>query len=314
MQVALNQNIYIAGVGAIGSLLACRLTQENSAINLILKNETQLTTYQQSGLTINYENHNYSCHPKANTIDNLGETPINYLIACVKAYDILNLLIDLKANLNEHSIIILLNNGLGVLDEIKIKFSHLRIISGICTMGAYLEKPFTVKAFLNGKFHLGSINDAFTHNELEFFYKSFKKANLPIQWEEDIKTIIWEKFALNCSINILTVIFSCKNGELLDHGDLLKDLTAEIAAVIRAYGINIEASTLLKKVISLLKNVGENYSSMYCDVKSNKTTEISHLNEYLIKLAEEKNMPTKLNSKLLKQFYMAYDNNNKYPT
>jgi len=314
MQATDNQKIYIAGIGAIGCLLACRLTQENCAINLILKNEEQLTSYQQSGLNINYENQNYNCHPKANIIDNLGDTPIKYLISCVKAYDILSLLMSLKSNLNEDSIIILLNNGLGVLDEIKNKLPKLRIVSGICTIGAYLEKPFSVNAFLNGKIDLGSINDKFYQSELEFFYKSFKKAKLTIQWEEHIKDIIWEKFALNCSINILTVILSCKNGNLLAYEDLLKDLTEEIAVVISAYGINMEASTLLAKVISLLKNVSENYSSMYCDVKFNKPTEISHLNEYLIKLAKEKNIPTKLNSKLLTQFYMAYDHKKyKYP-
>jgi 2-dehydropantoate 2-reductase len=305
MQAADNQKIYIAGIGAIGSLLACRLTEENCAINLILKNEEQLTSYQQSGLTINYENENYNCHPQANTIDNLGDTPIKYLIACVKAYDILNLLMSLKSNLNERSIIILLNNGLGVLDEIKIQLPKLRIISGICTIGAYLETPFNVNAFLNGKFHIGSINDQFSHDEIEFFYQTFKKSNLPMQWEENIKTIIWEKFALNCSINMLTVILSCKNGGLLAYGNLLKELTEEIATVITAYGINIDASSLLKKVTSLLQNVSENYSSMYCDVKSNKPTEISHLNEYLIKLAKEKNISAKLNSKLLGQFYRA---------
>lgn len=298
--VKTNTTIHIAGIGALGSVLAASFCRSDYPIHLLLKKH-QLIVYNESYLTMINGEEKYTCHPPAMDIEHVNE-PIDFLICCVKSYDITNVLMQLENRLHQHSIIILIHNGLGIVDEIKMQLPQLRIISGVCTIGAYLEKPFMVHAFLEGKVHLGCILGQFKAQEIEVISTAFQQANLPYQWEDDIEPLIWEKFALNCSINILTALFNCKNGDLLLHGELLEKMTYEIAQVISAYGMSMSGKDLYIKVIQLLKRVGNNYSSTYKDVQHKRRTEIPYLNGYLIKLAQQQQIPTPVNIELWNQF------------
>ncbi len=294
---------YIAGIGALGSVLAGHIEHSGHAVQLVLKNEHQLCAYQQAKLTVLSDDNPLTCHPPACHIDELNHTPIHYLLSCVKAHDITTLLMRLQCYLTEKSIIVLIHNGLGVIEEIKTQWPHLRLIAGVSTVGAYLEKPFVVRAFLEGAFYLGGVHGEFSKDEIKTLCMTFKDAKLPALWEDNIYPMMWEKFALNCSINILTALFRCKNGDLLLDVEPLKKLTAEVAEVVTAYGMNMTASHLFLKVTQLLQRVAGNYSSMYGDVQMNKPTELPYLNEHLIKLAKQKNIATPFNLELLTQFY-----------
>jgi 2-dehydropantoate 2-reductase len=273
---------------------------------LLLKNKQQLSTYQNTYLTSTVSNQTFSCHPEAIDIQQLSQEPINHLICCVKAHDITPLLVSLNHRINQQSIILLIHNGIGVLDEIKKQRPDLRIISGCSTIGAYIEKPFAVKAFLEGTISLGSSIGIFSSIEIKTIGTTFSKTNLSYQWEDNIEKKIWEKFAINCSINLLTALLSCKNGELLQHGDLLKKITDEVSQVLEAYNVNFLGNQLNNKVIETIKYTANNYSSTYKDTHENRRTEINYLNEHLVQLARKKQIPTPITTQLLIQFYQYF--------
>lgn len=296
---------HIAGIGAIGTLLAASFSQRAVAVNVILKNNHQLAVYEQHQLSVITEKATYTAHPRAINLEQIDE-PIHYLLCCVKAYDATQLIMRLKPNLHKNSIIILMHNGLGVLDELKHQLPQLRIIFGLTTIGAYLEKPFSVRAFLDGAIYLGRVSGEFTTDEITMICSAFQAANLPCRWEKDIHNKLWEKFAINCSINLLTVIHACKNGDLRPHDGELKTITQEIAHVLNAYDVPVTQPELFNIVTHIINITANNYSSMYQDVQNKKPTELHYLNEYLVKLARQKNILMPFNNELLKQFYSKF--------
>jgi 2-dehydropantoate 2-reductase len=297
---------HIAGIGALGSVLATSFFQAGHTVRLLLKNKRQLITYQNTQLTMSSSNHTFSCHPEAITIQQLSQEPIHYLMCCVKAHDITPLLWGLKHRLNQQSVILIIHNGIGVLDEIKKRRPDLRIISGCSTIGAYLEKPFTVTAFLEGTLSLGSSIGLFSPMEITTIDNAFKMTNLSYQWEENIQKKTWEKFAINCSINLLTALLNCKNGELLQHDLLLTNMTNEVSQVLQAYNVNLLNNQLKSKVIETIKYTANNYSSTYKDIQLNRRTEMEYLNGQLVQLAQKKQIPTPIISELLAQFYQRF--------
>ena len=297
---------HIAGIGAIGTLFATSLCRGGESVRLILKNARQLETYQSVPLKMNTESFEFTCHPPALTVQDLANVSIQNLICCTKAYDVSKLLLSLKDNLSPNSMIILIHNGMGVIEEVRQQLPHLRIISGITTLGGYLESPYTLRAFLNGSLYLGASLGRFSHDELGVLSLLFKKISVPYKWVNTIQLMIWEKFAINCSINMLTALFSCKNGELIQHQDLLSDLSAEIASVLVGYDIDISKDQLLQKVLEVIQHTAGNYSSMYQDIKNHRLTEIGYLNNYLAKLAAQKNIKVPVINRLLNQFYQQF--------
>jgi len=291
----------IVGIGAIGGLISGQFFRNNCPITLLLKNDIQLNDYKRSGLTLIHPQEKFTCYPNAININNVQDR-IKHLIVCVKAHEIMNVLNILKQNLTEQSLIILIHNGLGILDEIKKTFPHLRIIIGISNLAAYYESPFIVRCFMKDKLYLGTSQGSFTENEIKEIKNTFKRAKIHFSWTNNIKFAAWKKFSINCTINILSALYYCKYGELLKHKIMLENLTREIASVLRAYGIKLSPKNLFKAVVSLLIINSESYSSMLQDVKRGRQTELPYLNLYLIKLAKQKNISVPLNLKLIKEF------------
>lgn len=296
---------HIAGIGAVGTIIATNFCRANLPVQLILKNEKQLAEYQQSQLTITTDTYNYTCHPQATSASSLHE-PIDRLICCTKAYHVSPLLDSLQANLTEESIIILLHNGVGVLDEVRTKWPHLRIISGITTLGGYLEKPYAVQAFLKGSVSLGSTVGNFSKEDIRIVEAAFIQSGLTCVWAEDIQELIWDKFAINCSINILTAVFNCKNGELIKHTKLVQQLTKEIALVLSSYNVPMDAALLFERACKVIENTAQNYSSTFQDVKFKRLTEMDYLNGRLMLLAKQKEIEIPLTEKLLAVFYTRF--------
>jgi 2-dehydropantoate 2-reductase len=298
---------HIAGVGAMGTIIAASFCRGQQTVELILKSEDTVSFYNSFGLRIVADSMQFKCHPKAVAYNSI-ETPIQRLICCTKAYDVSNLLFSLRDYLTKESIIILIHNGMGVLGEIKMQLPELRIISGITTVGGYLTEPYSVQAFLKGSTILGETLGHFTEEEILNIKEAFNKSSLNLTWTETINELIWDKFSINCSINLLTALFSCKNGELLHHADLLKNVTQEIALILSAYDKDIVADSLFAKVCTVIENTAGNYSSMNQDIKNNRLTEIHYLNAYLLQLAEQKNIPAPLTKDLLTRFYKQFPN------
>lgn len=299
----------IAGAGAMGSLFASHFCEAGLEVQLLLKNKDQLNAYKNNALTLHSGNHTITHHPKAIIKEQLQNQSIDHLLCCVKAFDALPLLLQLKHHLHEKSIIILLHNGMGVLDEIPLQWPELRIISGISTLGAYLEKPFTVRASLQGHCVLGPGLGSFSDMEIAEVCASFQKAKLPYQWDNSIRTRIFEKFAVNCCINMLTALFNCKNGDLMTHHHALKQLATEISLVVSSYGMDLSPEEILRMTLEILERTAENYSSMYHDMQRGQQTEIAYLNEYLTHLAQQKRIETPFNDALLHQFYLKLQEN-----
>ncbi|GGI75226.1 ketopantoate reductase family protein [Legionella impletisoli] len=297
-------NWWVAGIGAMGTLIACKLHQSGQEVTLLLKDQTQLDRY--SGLRFCSIDTTYSCRPRANIVSNLHETSIQQLILCCKAYDIVPLLRQIRPFLAENALVVMIHNGIGVLEEIKAFLPDLRLVLGISTLGAYLEQPFKIKACMGGQLQLGILNGHFTFTETEAIKASFEQTKLTIQWQNDIKPFMWKKFAINCAINMFTAIYQCKNGDLLSRPEEIRKQCDEIALVLNAYEVEITSDGLFQTVMQVIRQTAANYSSMYTDAVNGKKTELNYLNEQLVRLAKAKYLPTPFSSALIAQFYRVY--------
>jgi 2-dehydropantoate 2-reductase len=201
-------------------------------------------------------------------------------------------------------LIILIHNGVGVLEEIREHFpSEWRIISGVTSLGAYLKQPFSVNAFLDAELFLGATVGDFSEKEITTITQVFSASGLKCTWTDSIMMLIWEKFAINCSINLLTALCSCQNGQLMQYERLLRALIQELVVVLKVCEVPFDHEALVRKVYHTLRLTAGNYSSMHQDIKNNKKTEIAYLNQKLVSIAEKNNTPVPITRNLLSMFY-----------
>ena len=100
------------------------------------------------------------------------------------------------------------------------------------------------------------------------------------------------------SINPLTALLDCPNGELRQHPDRVALICREVAAVIEREGYHTSESDLRYYVDQVIESTAENISSMLQDIRAMRHTEIDYITGYLLKRARAHGITVAENSRL----------------
>ena len=278
---------YILGAGAMGCLWAAYLSLAGFPVVLI-------TRSRRNGTTINLSRgkHSETVAIEQLTVDELKRSTIDikHLLVTTKAQQTVAALSDIKRHIDKHATLLILQNGMAS-KHIAALLPTQRLIIGITTDGAYRTDVLSVVHAGVGKTLIGDNS----------IIQSLPEQYLAIAFCQDIETKQWQKLAVNCAINGLTVIYNCRNGELLDNKAAMTQITLlcdEITAVMQALSITMETS-LFQQTVDTLTITANNYSSMYQDCKQKQATEIDYLNGYLCSEAERLGITCPENQRVL---------------
>lgn len=225
---------------------------------------------------------------KANT--KIKQIPSNTLILLsTKVTDSEKAIVGIKHLIKKDTIILLLQNGLGIEDIVKKILLDNEVIRTVITLGSNFLEPGKIS------------NISYTSTILEKTKSAEKIARLlndcglKAKVSENINVQVWKKLTINCVLNPLTAIFQVKDDEIIV--DSLKfirhSIVDECIKVAKAEGIDIDPS--IKKMIDNKLSQFTNYSSMCQDIMKGKKTEIDFLNGKVVEIGEKYNIPTPFN-------------------
>ncbi|MBL4606480.1 MAG: 2-dehydropantoate 2-reductase [Pseudomonadales bacterium] len=289
----------ILGLGCIGSLWASRFMNNDIPIELLLSNKARLEALKSRGLTVYQNTGSTTYRPQQLSTRETDRETIKHLLITTKAQQTLLALDAFSHRINTKTRLIVLQNGMGVAEEIQRKMPLNPLFLGITTEGAYRTDSCTVVHAGEGETWIGPAqkNQQFTQFSL------LQNINQRCFWENNIHPRLWQKFAINCAINGLTVLFECKNGELLQIKEAYKkmaDICGEIETVLSKKGISL-AEPLLKTTTHIAQRTANNYSSMLQDFRAQRDLELKYLNIYLCEEAQRLHLDTPHNQALLKE-------------
>lgn len=292
-----NNPWYILGAGAMGCLWAAYLTLAGFPAVLITR-----TKRNGSNIQLTKNGHSQSITVKQITVSEVQQSALNIkqLLVTTKAQQTLPALTDIKPNIDKQATLLILQNGMASKDIAKLLPSQ-QLITGITTDGAYRTSELTVVHAGEGETLIGD------RHIIQYLPKQF----LSIKYCDDIDSRQWQKLAINCAINGLTVIYQCRNGELLDNEKAMARiqlLCDEITTVMQALAIDIQ-NPLFEQTVHTLNITANNFSSMYQDCKQQQTTEIDFINGYLCNEAKRLNISCPENQRILasiKQIEQSY--------
>lgn len=305
-------NWYILGPGAIGSLWASRFTHHGTPVSLICRTP-QSARQLGRGLTIENQQGSHLFYPHCVTCDQIP-SPCNRLLITCKAHQTKTALDSIKAFINAETQIVLLQNGIGIANEIQRQFPHNPLTIGITNEAAYRKAPNHIVHAATGQTWLGPYS---LHDNTSTKHPAPTQDQSPltllapqVEWDTHIMQRVWQKFAINCAINGLTVLYQCRNGQLLDQNKKqqhLQRICHEIDQVLEATPHSGTGSTY-EKAVAIASQTAPNYSSMLQDFKHNKSLEIDYLNGYLCELATQNNIRCEENRTLTQQLKKLHPN------
>lgn len=294
----------ILGAGAIGCLWAYQGLQAGRDISLILRNEDRLATFQAQGGVSAVHQGLKTTLPCPALLPNQVQSPVSQLLVCCKAQQTTSALEQIADKLADDAIVLLLQNGMGVADEVRSQWPGLKVFAGITTDGVHLVAPFTIQRAGYGVTRIGLYPSDESGDASREAAAALGFPGLAIEACKDIHHAQWQKLAVNIIINPLTALYDIRNGELPRHPEastFIRPLAKEIALAATAEGMALQAEDIEQWAMDACQRTAANISSMLQDIRHGRTSEIGYINGYLQRVAEKHGLELPNNRALLQR-------------
>ena len=202
--------------------------------------------------------------------------------------------------IDDHTMIMCLQNGLGNYDEIAKVVPEEQLIIGNTAFGATPVAPGHVKHTGVGVTNMGSLKAPM--EKVEAVAEALRSSGLEVSVHENVMNTIWHKLVANVAINGMSALLETKNGFVNGNQyahEAARMLVEEAIRVANACGCTLDHDAELEHAYEVSRNTDETISSMVQDVQHHRETEIRIITGAVCRLGREHNIPTPCNDLLL---------------
>lgn len=334
---SISRRIYMLGLGNVGKFVAHSLAgiPNRPPITLLFHHKNLFRMWDRHGRALELQQYGkseqregfdvslaQSADRQAPARRDEGETIYN-LIVSVKGHTTAAALSTIAHRLTSGSTILFLQNGMGIVDEVNEKLfpdadTRPSYMVGLSTYHLHAAGHFGISKHGVGTMALGSLSGSWslpvkfsdpmlrigsqitpsTRYLLRTLTRTPALAAMGLA-PIDLFQLQVERLAVQSIIDPLSVMFDCRNGELLDNPAItrvMRLLLSESSLVIRSLpelqhlpNVNLRFSPakLEYQITSIAKTTASNESAMVQDIKEGKKTEIEWLNGYIVRRGEE---------------------------
>jgi len=285
MSQAASPRVLILGTGAMASLVGARLARAGQATVTLAGSWTEaIDVIRARGVTVEEAGSSFTAFPAACRIEEAPACDIVLVLVKATATAGPALMQAVRRAGQDGAIVVTLQNGLGNRERLEQAAGSDRVAVGVASFGATLVGPGHVRAF-PGEVVLGLQATSAADAAVQRLAEVLSAAGIPAETSYDIEPRVWEKLAINCSINPLAALTGLTNGALLRKGrlrTLMGQAAAEVAAVALARGIRL-TEDLRARVEAVAHATSENRASMLQDLDRGVGTEVEFLNGAVVR-------------------------------
>ena len=283
-------NVIVLGAGAIGSAIAYKLAAKHTVTLIGRKKHVDLIN--SKGLKVSGADSGTFRVKAQTSIRKIEENTVIFL--STKVHDGAVALSKVKKLIRKDTVIVCMQNGLGVTDVAKKAVSgKCAVLRGITMIGAVFLEPGNVYISSFG------LNQIETHAKAKGIVSMMKNSGLESKVERGLKKAVWKKVIFNCCFNPVTAILRVRNNVIAkkELDALKKSIISECLAVAKKNGVTFREDFL--KLFNSVARKSTNYSSTYQDLEKGKKTEIDYLNGAVSKLGKKYGITTPVNDSLV---------------
>ena len=286
-------DITIVGAGALGNMLATKLSRNNK-VNLIVKKKHTGLIENQEILFKDIDGNIIKSKINIGTdIENC-----DLIILCVKSYDT-QILIQKLSNLD--TAILLCQNGLKTMNYAlknidEKRLSYLVTGNGISKIKAGISEHRGL-----GFTYLGNLSKS-KSDLLQNLSKNLKEEDMDCSIVENIEEFVWLKTVINSAINPIATLAEVKNGKLKNPelNDEVKKLCEESTKIAYSNSIKLPLDPW-KEINKIIEKTADNKCSMLQDLENNQQTEIDAINGELIRIGKKLSINTIYNQQVFSE-------------
>jgi 2-dehydropantoate 2-reductase len=290
--------IAMIGAGAMGSLFGSLLAEAGESVTLLDIRKDHVDAINTRGLSVEKDGHHRTIRIPATThAEQIG--PVDLALVFVKSTHTADAAQTAARLAGSTGMVLTLQNGMGNGERLAKALDPDRIIAGTTAHGATFLEPGAIRHAGQGETVIGPWTRA-GMDRADALAGFFNGAGIATRAVADVHTVLWAKLFVNIGINAITALTGIKNGQLLDLSqtrELAREAVTEAMAVARAKGIEIQGDPV-ETVYRIAAATGPNRSSMGQDVDQRRLTEITAINGFIVRLADQAGIAVPVNRTL----------------
>ncbi|MDE5783211.1 MAG: putative 2-dehydropantoate 2-reductase [Prevotella sp.] len=280
----------IIGTGAIGGYYGARLAQNGQEVHFLLHRDYDFV--KENGLQVDSCDGSFHLdHP--HIYKNVEDMPqCDVVLVCLKSTNNHLLKTLLPPLLHEQTLVVLIQNGLGLEEDVQKTFPSLQLAAGLAFICSTKSEPGRVNHQCYGQINLGNYS---CKDEAQFqqVLADFNAAGVKAGQVEYMEAR-WKKAVWNMPFNGMTVALNTQTDTLLTHPAtrrLIREQMMEVINAARHLGVKNIDETFADKMIQMTDEMTPYSPSMKIDFDFHRPMEIYYLYTRPLAMAREGGCP-----------------------
>lgn len=263
----------IIGTGAVGGYYGGKLANAGHDVHFLLHSDYEYV--RRNGLTIKSCNGDF-CIPNVNAYNDTTQMPkSDVVIVAMKSVNQKLLYKILPPLLDNDTLVLLIQNGIGLEDDLSREFPGLSIAAGLAFICSAKTSPGVVWHQCYGSINIGNYNC--NSNKISQLIEDFKHSGVEAQ-EVEYHEARWKKAVWNMPFNGMTVTHNTTTAGLLDIcPQTIYSQMCEVVDAARACGVDSIDYTFADKMMEMTRAMVPYSPSMKLDFDNHRPMEIYYL-------------------------------------
>lgn len=241
----------VVGAGALGGFYGCRLQRAGMQVEYLLHSDYEHV--QKHGWRVESKDGDFELPSAVVHARPVDIPPADVVLLGLKSTSN-HLLKELLPGLvNKTGVVLVMQNGLGIEEEVAELVGPDRVIGVCCFLCSNKVGPGHIRHLDYGTIAIGEYTPTGRPGgiteRLRSIAADFEKAGIPVMLADDLRLARWKKLIWNIPFNGLSVLLDVETNELVGDPDLkrlVRSIMDEIGALARADGRIIEEEFVAK--------------------------------------------------------------------
>lgn len=289
--------IVVMGAGGIGAYFGAQLAANGIDVTFIARG-AQLQALREKGLVVESKYFPQELPPQPATDDPATVTSPDFVLFCVKLWDVESAAEAIRPMVGEHTAVVTLQNGVDAPERVARVLGADKVITGVAHISATLRAPGIV--FHNGRLQkvVFGEGDGKRSPRCEAFLAACTRAHVDGVLSENIEPAVWHKFIFLVAFSGMTTLMRTGIGPIRDDADafaLFRAVMEEAQAVAHAKGITF-AEEPVAVWLKAIPNMPYDFrASMLADLEQGRRLELPWLSGAVAAMGKELGVATPLN-------------------
>ena len=266
----------VIGTGALGGFYGGILARAGGDVHFLLRSDYEYV--RENGLRVDSVMDDFRL-PSVNAYASADAMPeCDVVIVCLKTTENSRLPDMLRPLLRPGSVILLLQNGLGVEDDLAARLPEAEIAGGLAFICSQKPGPGHIRHLDYGKLDIGSYNVKNTA-VLNQVIDDFRAAEVTTELSDDLRLARWRKLVWNVPFNGLTVVMNTTTNCLVAHDSMRRvvlEIMLEVIHGANRCGVGLKES-LAQKMVDMTIEMIPYAPSMKLDYDNRRPMEIEYI-------------------------------------